>query len=146
MRATIAVAACVLLAVTSSSCADATDTTSASCSQTTANPATVAPKFAAVVSKVIFQSGPTPAGYSISQYDLWVIGPPSTTANAGVLVGEATPVFIRTSNGALTPAGGCAIAMGDALDVWHDGTLVVGSAQAPPGDTAFFATQVVIHR
>jgi hypothetical protein len=83
----------------------------------------------------------------MAQYELWVAIPPSTTANAGVLVGTSTPVFIRSSNGTLTPAGGCAITMGDALDVWHDGEAVFGDIlQAPPGDTAYFSTQVVIRR
>jgi hypothetical protein len=85
----------------------------------------------------------SPTG-AISQYALW-IKLPAGTPDAGVLVGEQTPVFLRT-NGKLSPTTGAAIRAGDHVQVWRDASVAYGTTQAPAGAPCYRATQVVIER
>ena len=90
------------------------------------------------------RSGPTPAGY-ISQYELWIGAPGSTAPEAGLVIGEKTPVFQRIDEElVLTTA--ATIAVGDLLAVWREPGAAYGSVQAPPGRPAYYASQVVVTR
>lgn len=115
------------------------------CGGSTATYSSTAPNFLATVSQVTFESGWTPAGFYLRQYDLWLARPPATTPDAGLVLIESIPVFERAQDGTLTRTTACAINVGDILDVWYRG-WALGAVQAPPGDTTYFATQVVIHR
>jgi hypothetical protein len=102
------------------------------------------------VSSITIERGWTPAGFYLVQYDLFLTRAPATNPNVGVVLADTlphpTPVFERAGDGTLTPSTACAIKVGDVLDVWHTGNWALGAAQAPPGDTAFEAAQIVIHR
>jgi len=120
------------------------------CLGSTATFSPTTPDFVAPVSNVTIERGWTPAGFYMVQYDLFLARPPATTPDVGVMLSDTgsnpTPVFERAANGTLTPSTVCAIKVGNVLDVWHTGFWALGSAEAPPGDTAFEAVQVVIHR
>jgi len=95
---------------------------------------------------VTYESGPGPAGSNVSQYDLWVTVLPGTTPDAGVLLKDSTPVFELSKAGTVAPSSACAIKTGDLLEVSHDFRRAFGAVEAPPGDTLYFATQIVIRR
>jgi hypothetical protein len=107
------------------------------------------PDFVATVSRITVERGWTPAGFYEVQYNLWLTRPPAAQANVGVILSDTTPaptpVFAR-ANGAITSSFVCAIQLGDTVDVWHTANWALGAAQAPPGDTAFEARQLLIHR
>src|SRR5262245_5213197 len=103
---------------------------------------TGAPDLTAVVTHATYESGMTPAGY-MSQYDLWISTSPARTSDAGVVVGSSTPVFIRI-NGQLHRASSASFKVGDAVQVWHDGTVGYGAVESPPGKPCYVSTQVVI--
>ena len=119
------------------------------CLGSTAAFSSTVPNFVATVSQVTVERGWTPAGFYMVQYDLWLARPPATTPDVGVVLSDTgsnpTPVFERAADGSVTPSRACAIKVGDAVDVWHTFRWALGSAEAPPGDTAFEATQIVIH-
>jgi hypothetical protein len=97
------------------------------------------------VDRVLYESATGPAG-PYSQYDIWVIVPPGTSANAGVVLSTSAPVFLLT-DGTLFTALGSEIRVGDQIQVWRDPTFVVyGSAQGPPGSPTYTGTQIVIVR
>lgn len=104
-----------------------------------------APDFVAVVTKNSYQSGLSPAGRSYSQYDLWVALPPSDTADAGVVIGDSTPVFFENRFG-LARGSAASIRAGDLVSVWHDSHVVYGSVQAPPGSPGYIGTQILVRR
>ena len=99
--------------------------------------------FSATVSKIEFESAIGPAG-PYSQHDVWVIIPPATAANAGVVVPKSTPVFRRSSRGRITSASPSDIKVGDSIDVWHDFRTAYGAVQGPPGAPTYIGTQIVI--
>ena len=103
------------------------------------------PDFAARVASTTHQEFLAPSGVWVSQYEVWVIIAPADTANAGVVVAAARPVFFST-NGVLERATPADMQVGDSLQVWHDATIAYGSVQAPPGAPAYRATQIVIVR
>ena len=137
-----------LLAVMGAACRNAADP--ATCLGSTAAFSPTTPNFVAAVSQITIERGPTPAGFYEVQYDLWLARPPATSPDVGVMLADTgsnpTPVFERARDGTLTPSRACAIKVGDTLDVWHTWRWALGAAEAPPGDTAFEATQIVIHR
>jgi len=104
-----------------------------------------APDFSAVVTSTTYHEFFAPSGSWVSQYEVWVAISPSDTANAGVVVGAARPVFTST-DGVLQRVTAGAITEGDAIQVWRDPTIAYGSAQAPPGAPAYHGMQVVIIR
>ena len=101
-----------------------------------------APDLVAVVSKTTYESGPTPGGY-VSQYDIWVAVRPSTAADAGVVVGTSTPVFL-SRHGVLARTTGASISIGDSIQVWHDASVAYGAVESPPGAPCYTGTQIVI--
>jgi hypothetical protein len=102
------------------------------------------PNLTALVFQSTRRSGATPVGF-ITQYELWIGPPGSTTPEAGLVIGEKTPVFERM-NETLIPTTAAAIAVGDLLDVWREPSAAYGSVQAPPGAPAYYALQVIVAR
>ena len=120
-----------------------------SCSGSTDAPLTLVlntePDFSGSVERVLYESATGPAG-PYTQYDIWVIIPPATSANAGVVLPTSVPVFLQTG-GTLFTAIGSEIRVGDQIQVWRDPThIAYGSAQAPPGSPSYTGTQIVIVR
>ena len=78
----------------------------AACTETTSPtlPIQTAPDFGARVVSIHRQQFIAPIG-PVDQYALWVAIAPSDTANAGVLVAAAQPLFVR-AKGVLPFAGG----------------------------------------
>jgi len=111
---------------------------------------TTVPNFVATVSQIRVERGWTPAGFYEVQYNLWLTRPPSTAPNVGVVLSDTnpdpTPVWARARDGTVSSTTVCTISVGDTVEVWHTGHWVLGSAEAPPGDTAFEAMQVIVHR
>jgi hypothetical protein len=104
-----------------------------------------APDFTATVTKVEFESANGPAG-PYSQHNVWLVIPPSTGANAGLVVGQLTPVFVRTGAGIFlsNPSG---LKVGDRVEVWHDIQVAYGAVQGPPGAPTYTnLKQIVIDR
>ena len=116
------------------------------CFQATATFSPTAPDFVATVSKVTYESGPTPAGFEMAQYAVWLTVSPHAVPNAGVVLSRATPVFERALTGGVRSTAACTINAGDMLEVWHDHKWALGAVEAPPGDTLYFPTQVVKRR
>jgi hypothetical protein len=113
------------------------------CPVSTAAPMSTPPSFSASVAQVTFEGGNGPAG-PYAQYNVWVIVPPNTTPNAGVILPLTTPVFAMNAAGGVDRSSACALRPGMQVQVWHDFRWVFGSAEAPPGDTAYVGQQVVI--
>lgn len=111
---------------------------------------TTVPNFVAPVSLIRVERGWTPAGFYEVQYNLWLTRAPGTAPNVGLVLSDTTPnptpVFARAQNGTVSPTTVCTIRIGDTVEVWHTGRWVLVSAEAPPGDTAFEAVQVIVHR
>lgn len=102
------------------------------------------PNLTALVFQSTRRSGATPIGY-ITQYEVWIGAPGSTIPEAGLVIGEKTPVFQRIDE-ELIPTTPAAIAVGDLLEVWREPGAAYGSVQAPPGAPAYYALQVVVTR
>jgi hypothetical protein len=137
------IAPSLLLLVLGAACKNAADPPS--CGGSPASFSSTTPNFSATVSQVTHETGLSPEG-PMNQYALWLAVSPATTSTAGVVLLPSTPVFQRWPDGSLTPTTACAISVGDQLDVWHDWRWAYGAAEAPPGDTLYFGTQVVVHR
>jgi hypothetical protein len=106
---------------------------------------TTPPDFSGSVAKAELESGNGPAG-PYAQYDLWVIVPPAPTANAGVVVPNSAPVFLRRGSSLVTSRAS-EIRVGDRIDVWRDPILVAyGAVQGPAGAPTYSGTQIVIVR
>ena len=120
----------------------------AACSSATATSATLVlntePDFLARVSRVEFESAYGPAG-QYAQYDIWVIIPPASEANAGVVLPTSAPVFLQSGAGLVT-AGGDQIRVGDQIQVWRDRGVAYGAVQGPPGSPTYRGMQIVIVR
>lgn len=119
------------------------------CSSTLGPPATLvlttSPDLTATVAKVEFESANGPAG-AYSQHNVWVVIPPSTAANAGLVVGRATPVFVRTRRGIFL-SNPSRLEVGDKVEVWHDIQVAYGAVQGPPGAPTYRnLKQIVIDR
>lgn len=104
---------------------------------------TTPPDFSARVYSVEFEGGNGPGG-SYSQQNVWVIIPPATAANAGVVVPTRSPVFVRTRDGIFSSEAR-QIRAGDKVEVWHDRTVAFGAVEGP-GAPTYASTQVVIDR
>jgi hypothetical protein len=102
------------------------------------------PDLTAAVFQSTHESGYFPGGY-VSQYAIWIGTPGATTPNAGLVVGAATPVFVR-SNGRLVHATAAAIRPGDLIQVWREASVSYGAVQAPPGQPCYLGRQVIIVR
>ena len=102
------------------------------------------PDLTAVVFRSTHESGPTPAGV-ISQSALWIRTSGARSADAGVVIGDLIPVFV-SSNGKLTRTSAAAIAVGETIQVWRDGSVAYGAVEAPPGKPCYTGTQIVIMR
>ena len=100
--------------------------------------------FVGTVTKVEHEAAYGPAGF-YDQYDVWLIVPPGSSPNAGVVVPVRIPIFSRQGQTVYTATGGD-IHVGDQLEVWRDQTVGYGAVQAPPGAPVYVATQVVIVR
>ena len=105
-----------------------------------------APDFVATVSKITYESGPSPAGVEMAQYAVWLTVSPHTSPNAGVLLSRRTPVFEQALTGGVRSTAACTINVGDMLQVCHDEKWALGAVEAPPGDTLYFPTQIFIRR
>lgn len=98
------------------------------------------------VMKVEYESGIGPGFGPYAQWDIWLLIPPASSANAGVVLPVAAPVFLRR-NGGLATASASQIRVGDRLKVWRDPVHVgYGAVQAPPGAPDYVGTQIVIVR
>jgi len=139
----------LLLALTVSAAGCRDSTAPALCRDSTAAATTLPiagpPDFVARVTSNTHHEFFAPSGYWVSQYEVWVAIPPSLSANAGVVVAAARPVFV-SSCGVLERVTPAAIAPGDAIQVWHDATVGYGSTQAPSDAPAYRGTQIVILR
>lgn len=103
------------------------------------------PDFTATVTKVEFESANGPAG-PYSQYNVWLVVPPGTSANAALVVAKATPVFVRTRDG-IFASDGSGVRFGDRVEVWHDIQVAYGAAEGPPGAPTYInLKQLVIDR
>lgn len=112
----------------------------------TTPPITRASDFEATVAVVARETVVSPAGQR-SQIDVWVVIQPGTSANAAVIVSDATPVFLqRGSESAVVAARADALVTGDHVKVWHDANTSFGAAEAPPGSPAYSAVQLIIVR
>lgn len=112
-------------------------------------PATLAlstpPDFTATVTKVEFEGGNGPAG-PYAQHNVWLVIPPGTAPNAGLVVGKTTPVFVRTHDGIFS-SDATGIRVGDKVEVWHDIQIAYGAVEGPPGSPTYSnLKQVVIDR
>lgn len=104
------------------------------------------PDLSGNVMKVEYESGNGPGFGPYSQWDIWVLIPPASSANAGVVLPVAAPVFLRR-NGGLTSATASQIRVGDRLQIWRDPVFVgYGAVQGPPGAPTYQGTQIVIVR
>jgi hypothetical protein len=102
------------------------------------------PDLSAIVFQKTRRSGATPAGF-ITQYELWIGPAGSPRPDAGLVLGEKTPVFQRLGAD-LRPATAAAIGVGDLIDIWREPGAAYGAVQAPPGAPAYYALQVVVSR
>jgi hypothetical protein len=103
------------------------------------------PDFTATVAKVEFESAKGPAG-PYSQHNVWLVIPPGTAANAGLVVSKATPVFVRTRDGIFS-SNASGMRVGDGVEVWHDIQVAYGAVQGPPGAPTYTnLKQIVIDR
>jgi hypothetical protein len=98
------------------------------------------------VTQVTKECGCTPGfGGCGCQYAVWFAKPPDTAPNAGVVVGDSTPVFVG-AQGLFSRSSGSAIAEGDLIDIWTEGGTAYGVVQSPPGTPCYFGSQIVIVR
>lgn len=118
----------------------------AACSSMLGPPATLVvstpPDFTAIVTRAYVESGNGPEGF-YSQRDVWLAIPPSTVANAGLIVGKSTPTFVRTG-GAVFSSSASAIKAGDRIEVWHDYQVGYGAAESPPGAPLYLNIKQVV--
>jgi hypothetical protein len=106
---------------------------------------TTAPDFSGSVSKAGLESANGPAG-PYSRHNVWVRIPPAATANAGVVMPTAAPVFVR-HDGAHHAAGASDIRVGDRIEVWRQAVPVFyGAVQGPPDAPTYVGIQIVIVR
>src|SRR5262245_7532032 len=109
-----------------------------------ATPLTTPPDLTAVVFRSAYDDGQSPEG-QLSQYDVWIGAPGAAAADAGVIVGRHTPVFLSTGD-RLSQTTGASIRVGDTVDVWGDGSVAYGAVECPPGAPCYGSKQVVIRR
>jgi hypothetical protein len=126
--------------LTAAACSSATDASTATLVLQTD------PDLSGNVIKVEYESGNGPGFGPYSQWDIWVLVPPASSANAGVVLPVAAPVFLRR-NGGLATATASQIRVGDRVQVWRDPVHVsFGAVQGPPGAPTYEGTQIVIVR
>ena len=109
-----------------------------------ATPLTTPPDFTAIVFRSLYDNEQSPEG-QLSQYDVWIGAPGAASADAGVIVGRHTPVFLRVGN-TLSQTTGASIRVRDTIDVWSDGSVAYGAVECPPGAPCYGSKQVVIRR
>jgi hypothetical protein len=98
------------------------------------------------VTQVTKECGCTPGfGGCGCQYAVWFAKPPATAPDAGVVVGDSTPVFVG-GQGLFSRSSGSAVATGDMIQIWTEGGTAYGAVQSPPGTPCYFAAQIVIVR
>jgi hypothetical protein len=103
------------------------------------------PNASATVASVTREAGNGPEG-PYAQMNVWVVIPPATAANAGIVVGDHVPVFIRIGTQPLVTADSRAITAGDQIQIWYESGPAYGVTQAPANAPAYMAAQVVIGR
>jgi len=135
-----------LIAAISAACNNSAGPDAGNCAPAPGTFSPTAPDFVATVSQIMYESGHTPAGFDMSQYAVWLTVPPHMSPNAGVILSRSTPVFERPLTGGVRPTAACTIHVGDMLEVWHDWRWALGAAEAPPGDTLYFPTQILVRR
>ena len=108
------------------------------------DPRTDPPDLSAIVFQNTRRSGATPAGF-ITQYELWIGPAGGSGPDAGLVLGEKTPVFQRVGAD-LRPTTAAALGVGDLIDVWREPGAAYGAVQAPPVAPAYYALQVVVSR
>jgi len=135
-----------LIAAISAACNNSAGPGPGDCSPAPGTFSPTAPDFVATVSQITYESGHSPAGFDLAQYAVWLIVPPNTSPNAGVILGRSTPVFERPLTDGVRPTAACTIHVGDMLEVWHDWRWALGAAEAPPGDTLYVPTQILVRR
>lgn len=101
------------------------------------------PDFVAIATSNTHMEGFVPAGFWLSQYEVWIAIPSGLQPNAGVIVAAGGPVYLST-NGVITADTAADILPGDSIQVWRNTQVAYGSVQAPPGAPAYSAKQVVI--
>lgn len=106
-------------------------------------PVQTPPDLGARVLSIHYQQYVSPVGM-IAQYELWVAIAPSDTANAGVLVNAAQPVYVQ-ANGALAAKTAADIVAGDSILVWTIVPVPIGPPP-PPGAPSYDAQQLVVIR
>jgi hypothetical protein len=105
-----------------------------------------APNFVAHVLNARRESGVSPAIGSYSQLDLDVAIAPATDGNAVVIVDKNARVYTRHETRGLSVVAADSIAVGDVLEVWHNGNAGSGTVQWPPNPPVYHAVQIVIRR
>lgn len=105
-----------------------------------------APNFVVHVVNARRESGISPALGPYSQLDLDVAIASATDRNAVVIVDKIARVYTRHGTGGLIVVTADSIAIGDLLEVWHNGNASSGTVQWPPAPPAYFAIQIVIQR
>jgi len=85
------------------------------------------------------------AGGSGCQDNVWFATPPDTAPDAGVLVGDSTPVFV-SAHGSFRRSSPAAIAIGEKIEIWTTGGVAYGAVQCPLYAPCYFGNQIVIVR
>ena len=101
--------------------------------------------FAASASGIRHETGMSPEG-PMDQYDVTMAIAPSTSPNAGIVVGTRVPVYVREIDGTYRQSSASAILPGVQIEVWDDGSVAYGAAESPPDTPCYTATQIVIAR
>ena len=114
--------------------------------RTAASPMTkpLMPHFLARVVSACREAGRGPTIGWYSQVNLIVAIPPATVGNAGIIVASQVPVSIRHETRPSLATTADSFATGDELEVWHDGTPAIRSAQSPQGTPTYHATKIVL--
>jgi len=99
------------------------------------------PNFSGRVTKDTLVSGFSPEGY-FSEYVVWVLIPPDSMVSATFAI--SAPAFIRTWSGSLVGTCPGAARLGDAVEVWDDGSYGIGGDPAVWASPNYFGTQIVI--
>jgi hypothetical protein len=106
-------------------------------------PLTGPPNFIGVVSKDTPVSGLSPEGY-FSEYVIWVVISPDSTVSA--TFGTSTPVLQRKTRGTLTYRSASWIRVGDTVEVWEDGSYVLGGDPAVWRSPNYIGTRQIVVR
>jgi hypothetical protein len=107
-----------------------------------AQPLTGPPNFSGLVTKDTLLSGLSPEGY-FSEYVVWVVIRPDSQVSA--TFATSAPAFIRATSGGLVGTCPGAAALGDSVEVWDNGSYVIGANPAVWASPSYFGRQIVIN-